>query len=98
MPAEHDHDQPCLAEALLEKLIPALIRAGHISDETILDLANQLDNEARLASVEREEELQRMATALRSWAIEAAGPTQSEWRAEQSRKRIRVIKRDTPSV
>lgn len=85
------HQHPCWAERLLEKLIPALTRAGHIDGETLLGLADDLDAEARLASVEREDELGTMAAALRLWAIEAGGQTQSEWRAERLRKQMRVI-------
>ncbi|AIT81598.1 hypothetical protein [Novosphingobium pentaromativorans] len=77
------HDQPCWAEKLLEKLIPALIRSGSISEETILNLADQIDGDGHDESI---------ALALRLWAIEAAGTTSSEQRAERMRKRIRVIK------
>ena len=87
----HDPDKPCIAEELLAKLIPALIRSGEIREGTVLRLADELDHEAETASIEREEELNQMATALRFWAIEASGPTRSEWLAEKQRKRFRVI-------
>lgn len=87
----HEPDQSCLAEELLGRLIPALIRSGDVAEATILELADQLDAEARLESVEREAALTGMATALRMWAIEAVGPTGSEWRAERARKRLRLL-------
>lgn len=88
----HSPDQPSLADQLLERLIPALIRAGDIAEQTVLDLADQLDHEAQCASIEREEELTQMATTLRLWAIEAAGPKHSDWQADRRRKGFRVIK------
>lgn len=86
---------PCYAEELLAKLIPALIRSKDISEEAILELADELESEAgREPSVTLEERLSQMALSLRVWAIEAAGQSNAEWRAEQARKRIRLIKDD----
>jgi hypothetical protein len=88
----HDPDQPCLAEELLGRLMPALMRAGHVSEETILRLASELEREAQSVGVKREQELGHMALMLRMWAIEAAGTSPGEWRAQRRRKTIRLIK------
>lgn len=90
----HDSDEPCIAEALLDRLIPALVRAGSVSADTLLELADALDREAANASIERETELTRMATALRVWAIDATGQTQAEWEAERRRKRMNIVPLD----
>jgi uncharacterized caspase-like protein len=92
----HDPERPCFAERLLGSLVPALIRSGDIAEATVLDLADQFDAEARHASIERAQELADMAAALRAWAIEAAGPTRSEWLAERARSRLRVV--ESPPV
>lgn len=90
----HDPDTPCLAEELLARLLPALIRAGDVQEATVLALADELDNMARVESVERSNQLTTMSAMLREWAIEAAGPTQSEWLAERLRGRLRVVPTD----
>jgi len=81
-----------MAEELLAKLIPALIRAGSITGSVILHLADDIDAEAEGETITRGEELQNMAAALRIWAMEASGPTRSELIADNRRKRFRVIK------
>lgn len=86
-----DPTEPDLATALLDFLIPALIRAGDIQEQTILDLADEMDRQAQRESVERSSELERMSTALRFYAIQASGPSQSEWEADNRRRRFRVI-------
>lgn len=91
MPPVHSADEPCIAEELLDRLIPALVRAGNLAPETLLELAEQIDRETATASVEREAELDRMASALRTWVISAAGPTQAEWEAERRRRRFSVV-------
>lgn len=89
----HDEDD-CIAVSLLEMLIPALIRSGDIREETIMQLADEMDHEAQSASVRRTDELERMSAALRFYAIEASGPTVSEWKADRRRNRFRVIEGD----
>lgn len=90
----HQHDQPCIAEELLAKLIPALIRSGDIREETVLRLADEIDAEAEDETITRAEELNGMSTALRMWAMEAAGPPLSQEKANNRRKRFRVIEGD----
>lgn len=87
----HDPEQPCIAEELLAKLIPALIRAGDIAEDTVLGLADELVAQAEEASITRGDELKQMATALRFWAIQSTAPPQSQWNAESRRKRFRVV-------
>lgn len=87
----HSDDEPCIADELLDRLIPAMLRTGVLASDTLLEMADQMDREAQECSIEREAVLGRMATALRAWVIEADGPTQSEWLAERSRKRFTVI-------
>lgn len=88
---EDDHDDSCIAVALLQMLIPALIRGGDVKEDTILHLADAMDHEAQMASVERTDELERMALALRAMVMEASGPPASEFHADRRRKRFRVI-------
>lgn len=87
----HPPDEPCIAEEMLAKLVTALVRAGTIPESIILQLADDLDGEAQDETITRADELQSMATALRMWAIEAAGPTRAQWSADNRRKRFRVI-------
>lgn len=92
----HDDNEPCIAEEMLDRLIPALVRAGAIPADLLLELAEEMDREAETASVEREETLARMSTALLGWALMAAGPTQSEWQAERRRNRFNVVPMKPP--
>lgn len=93
----HSPDQPCLAEELLAKLVPALIRSGDVAENTILDLADQLDGEARVElGVEREQALKSMALTLRMWAIEAVGSSLSQRRAERLRNKLHVLPTSSP--
>lgn len=87
----HDQDQPCIAEELLAKLVPALIRSGSIPEHVILTLASEIDAEAQDETITRADELSNMAAALRMWAIEAAAPSLSHEKATNRRKRFRVI-------
>lgn len=87
----HQSDESCIAEEMLDRLMPLLLRSGSVRPALLLELAEQLDREIDTASVEREAELERMVTALRTWVIEAEGPTQSEWQAERLRKRFNVV-------
>lgn len=87
----HDPDEPCFAEDLLDVLMPTMIRAGIVSAEMLMSLADQLDDEARTANVERTQRLEEMAAALRTWSLDAAGTTRADWQAEQRRKGFRVI-------
>lgn len=88
---EDDHDESCIAVALLQMLIPALIRSGDLRKDTILRLAGEMDHEAQVASVERTEELERMSDALRMMVLEAEQHPRSDWAANNRRKRFRVI-------
>lgn len=88
----HDEDEPCFAEHILNVLIPELLREKVIPEDALLNLADRLDIEAgKEPSVRREQELQDMALRFRFWAIEAAGPTKSEWEAEERRNKLRIV-------
>jgi hypothetical protein len=87
----HDPDQPCIAEELLAKLIPALIRSGDIAESTVLELADEMIAQAEDATITRADELKQMATALRAWAIMSTAPKHSDYKADRRRKRFRVI-------
>lgn len=89
---EDDHDESCIAVALLQMLIPALIRAGDVREGTILALADAMDHEAQTSSVERTDELERMSMALRTMVLEASGSTLSDFQANRRRQRIHVIR------
>ena len=87
----HDPDQPCIAEEILAKLIPALIRSGTIHEDVILRLADDIDREAEDETITRAEELEAMATALRFWAIASEEMPPPPSPAQKRRSRFRVI-------
>lgn len=76
-------EPPCTAEAIASALTVTLLRKGVLDPD---DIATAAD------SVEAEDE--NAAHVLRCAVIEAEAPTQSEWLAEQARKRFRVIEPD----
>lgn len=71
-------DQPVtIAEEVVAALVIGLLRRGVIDESDIREMAQGLSDEA--------------GHLLNALVVEAAAPTQSDWSAEQRRKRFRLV-------
>jgi len=74
-------------------LVPALVRSGDVAEQTILDLADRIEERAGREYPGKANQLSSMALALRMWVIESAveETTPSERRADHLRSKFKIV-------